>query len=327
MGETFRASPWRGPAPAGGWRSVFAVYAGPSGAPALLGDYRQSGGAILFTPSFPPQADLDLRAAFKPEAGPPITRVFAGGRLAVGAAPSVSAVYPAGPTWAGNTLKTYIQFSRPMATGQEADHIRLLGQDGKPVADAFVNIPQELWDPQGRRLTILFDPGRLKRGVGENMVSGEVLVPGRRFTLHIDPMRAADGAMMSAPFDQTFTAGPDVREKIDLSRWRLAPPAQPDQPLTVDFGRPLDHALILDRLQVMRDGRPVAGVIVLDDHDQVWRFRPDQPWRPGAYQLATDNELEDLAGNRPDRLFDRDATLGQGIDPRPVLKRDFSLAF
>lgn len=293
----------------------------------MLGEYRRAGGAIIFTPRFEPQPGLTLRAEFRPRSGPPVTVTFSSKAAAIGQAPRVLAVYPAGPSWPGNTLKTYIEFSRPMATGQEADHIRLLDQDGKPVDDAFVNIPQELWDPQGRRLTILFDPGRLKRGVGENMVSGEVLVPGRRFTLHIDPMRAADGAVMSAPFDQTFTAGPDVREKIDLARWRLTLPSSPDQALSVDFGRPLDHALILDRLQVRRDGRPVAGAIALDNHDQVWRFRPDQPWRAGAYQLATDNELEDLAGNRPDRLFDRDVTQGQGVDPRPVLKREFSLAF
>lgn len=293
----------------------------------MLGDYRAGGGAILFRPRFSPQPGLELRAEFRPNAGAPITARFSSSAAAVGEAPRVLAVYPDGPTWPANTLKTYIQFSRPMATGQEGDHIRLLDQDGRPVSDAFVNIPQELWDPQGRRLTILFDPGRLKRGVGENMVSGEVLVPGRRFTLHIDPMRAADGAMMSAPFDHSFTAAPDVREKIDLTRWRLAPPPRADQPLSVDFGRPLDHALILDRLRVMRGGRPVAGVIELEDHDQVWRFQPDQPWRSGAYQLATDNELEDLAGNRPDRLFDRDVALGQGVDSRPVLGRDFSLAF
>ena len=57
---------------------------------------------------------------------------------------------------------------------------------GVKFTGAFLALDQELWDPVRRRITLLFDPGRVKRGVRTNLESGAPLVAGRRYRLVID---------------------------------------------------------------------------------------------------------------------------------------------
>jgi hypothetical protein len=51
-------------------------------------------------------------------------------------------------------------------------------------------------------------------------------------------------------------------------------------------------------------GRSWPGEVGLDDHDLTWRFTPAQAWEKGAYQLAVQNIIEDLAGNNVGKLFE-----------------------
>jgi hypothetical protein len=50
-----------------------------------------------------------------------------------------------------------------MSRGEAYRRVHLLDATGRPINLAFLEIEQELWDPEGRRLTLLFDPGRVKR--------------------------------------------------------------------------------------------------------------------------------------------------------------------
>src|SRR5947207_10384091 len=54
-GGLFKVSGWKPPsaAPAGGWNSLFAVYAGSGVVPALLGSYAVERDILIFRPSFP----------------------------------------------------------------------------------------------------------------------------------------------------------------------------------------------------------------------------------------------------------------------------------
>lgn len=86
-----------------------------------------------------------------------------------------------------NQLKFYIHFSAPMARGRAYAHLRLIDQQsGTPVNVSFVEMDPELWDPDQRRLTLLFDPGRIKREVGLNRELGPPLQAGRVYRLVID---------------------------------------------------------------------------------------------------------------------------------------------
>lgn len=47
-------------------------------------------------------------------------------------------------------------------------------------------MPDGLWDPEGRRLTLFLHPGRIKRGVAMHEALGLALRPGRRYRLVVD---------------------------------------------------------------------------------------------------------------------------------------------
>ena len=55
-------------------------------------------------------------------------------------------------------------------------------------------------------------------------------------------------------------------------------------------------------------GRNVGGVAEIGEGERSWRFTPDVPWEAGEHQLVVEPRLEDVAGNSPARVFDRDVT-------------------
>lgn len=308
-GGVFRAGPWIGDPPVGSWPSVFSVYASDDpAAPALLGRHAFDGEWLTFTPRFKPASGVALRAEFRPSGQAPVQARFAD--LPVPArAPStrVVSLTPSASVWPENVLKVYVTFSAPMRMGVSWAHIRLLDEAGAAVPAPFVEIDQELWDPQGRRLTVLFDPARIKRGLVDHAAEGLPLVPGRRYTLEVDAAwHDAAGAPMAETFRKSIAVAPAQRDSIDIAAWRVTAPASPTAPLTVDFDRPLDAALALRAISVVRNGAPIAGVARLEAEETRLIFTPAAPWRPGPYQLAVSPILEDLAGNRPGRPFDID---------------------
>ncbi len=52
-----------------------------------------------------------------------------------------------------------------MSRGEAYRRIHLLDADGKPIERAFLELGEELWDPDGKRFTLFIDPGRIKRGL------------------------------------------------------------------------------------------------------------------------------------------------------------------
>jgi len=57
---------------------------------------------------------------------------------------------------------------------------------GKTVELPFLEIDEELWNPQMTRLTLFIDPGRIKRGVQPLEEIGPVLENGKHYALIID---------------------------------------------------------------------------------------------------------------------------------------------
>ena len=77
--------------------------------------------------------------------------------------------------------------------------------------------------------------------------------------------------------------------------------------VTCDFHEPLDWALLHSELSVeTAAGKRVPGRVELGYGELSWFFHPKQPWKPGEYRVAVGQLLEDLAGNRVDRLFEVD---------------------
>jgi len=104
-------------------------------------------------------------------------------------------------------------------------------------------------------------------------------------------------------FEKTFTGGPSDRIPPDPKHWIVtAPKAGTSEPLTVDFSKPMDYAL----LQRMIDVPGVEGHSTVDRNETRWSFTPTAAWKAGTYKLVADNILEDIAGNHIDRAFDVD---------------------
>ncbi len=195
-----------------------------------------------------------------------------------------------------------------MSRGEAWDRIRLVDAGGKPLDLPFLELDQELWDPEQRRLTVLFDPGRIKRGVKPRDESGTALERGKEYALVIDSAwHDANGQPLESGHIKQFSVVAEDRVPLDLATWTIDKPgAGTREPLRVRLPEPADHALLERMISVELDGRRLIGKATGEQEDRVWSFVSDVPWTPGEYSLAVNTALEDLAGNRVGRAFDVD---------------------
>jgi hypothetical protein len=309
-GGAFRVSGWTPPrtSPAKGWVEVFAVYSGAGNVPPMAGAYAVEGGELVFRPAFPPAAGVRYRAVFHPAGGPAVERVFDGPPKATTPSARVERVYPSGDVLPANLLRLYVYFSAPMSQGEAGRCMHLLDAQGKEAPQVFLP-GEELWDPQYRRLTMTFDPGRIKRGLTSNLAMGPPIVEGRRYTLVIDrEWPDARDVPLVEGFRKSFRGGPVERTKPDPTAWRVTPPAAGSSAaLTVEFPKPMNYVLLGRMIEVRRDGGRVAGAVAVDRAETRWLFTPREPWKAGDYRLSIDTALEDLAGNSIAQAFDIDA--------------------
>ena len=243
-------------------------------------------------------------------------------------AASVVAIYPSADDLPVNQLKLYVHFSRPMSEGWATRAVHVSRADtGEPVGGVFLQMEPGLWDRERRRLTLLLDPGRIKRGLVPNREAGYPLIEGVPVIVSIDrEFRDGDGQPLRAGAQRRYAVGPPVRTRVNPKAWRSRFPASGSMdPLTVEFDRPLDHALLARSLSV-RDGAavPLAGRGFAGPGERSWRFEPQSPWGEGQHALTIDPILEDLAGNSLLRVFDRD--LGRAEDT-PAEARHIAIEF
>ena len=306
----FKVTGWPAPAapPAGGWASVLNVYAGTAGTVPMLGTHAVEGGTLVFHPRYPLAAGVKYRAVFRQPGRQAAVERIIDGPLLVPAPPTrVERVYPSADVLPSNTLRLYVYFSAPMSRGEVSARLHVLDDSGKELKDVLLP-GQELWDPNNQRLTMTFDPGRIKRGLESNTTMGPPIGEGKRYTLVIDRgWLDARGLPLAEGFRKDFRGGPPVRVPPDPRQWKLTPPRAGTQvPFVVDFGRSMNYPLLQRMLQVSGPRGRVAGSIAVDRNETVWRFTPNAPWAAGAYQLVIDAEMEDIAANRIGQPFDID---------------------
>lgn len=290
------------------WPAVFPVTLDAAGSPPMLGTYTVRGPDVRFRPRFPFVPGQAYRAEFRagPD-GPAVTR-FTIPALPLPPPAVVAAIYPSADRLPENLLRLYLHFTGPMRRGEVYDHVKLLTAKGKAVESPFLEIGEELWDPSGRRLTLLIDPGRIKRGLKPREDIGPVLEADQGYVLVIDAgWRDAHGRPLGKEFRKSFRAEAAAEKAIDPAAWKLqSPKAGTRAPLAVVFPAPWDHALLLRVVTVTGPDGPVAGRAAVDKAETVWTFTPKDIWAKGAYELVAGPELEDVAGNRIGRPFEVD---------------------
>jgi hypothetical protein len=223
---------------------------------------------------------------------------------------SVIGIFPSAAELPLNNLKIYVQFSRPMSEGWASRSIEIRDGGGVPIEGVFLG-GEELWDRRHSRLTLLLEPGRIKRGLAPNQEAGPPLTEGRPVVVAIDAnFPDARGRRLRAGKQRRYRIGPAERRRVDPAIWRPRwPAAESREPAIVRFDRPLDRALLGHCLEVAdAGGASVAGHASIGRGERSWRFVPSAPWIAGGYSLLVDTRLEDLAGNSLLRLFDRDLT-------------------
>ncbi len=298
--------------------------------PAVAGTFALQDEAVRFVPRFPFADGMSYSLRVESGDSAQGTEILAIRRPSIGSVPTaqVLSIHPTTSTLPYNLLRMYVHFSAPMSEGWAAQAIKVCDADtGETLEGVFLPPDPELWDRERRRLTLLLDPGRIKRGLAPNRELGYPLAEGMTVSVTVDSnFRDAKGQPLQAGAERRYRIGPALRSRIDPTAWRLTEPhAGSRAPLVVDFNRPLDHALLQNSLWVSdRTGNPISGEGESDAQDWSWWFTPSVPWSEGEYQLVIEARLEDVAGNTPVRVFDRDVSIP---DDAPAQEGRTALSF
>ena len=259
--------------------------------PPVAGDWSVTATALRFEPQFPLAPGVKYRVFCDPGAAPRAKLKGGAFALAVfipkpppGPRVGVLGVFPSANRLPENTLRFYVHFSGPVARGDVYKRVKLVRDDGRPIAFPFLEIDEELWSNDGLRLTLLFDPGRVKRGLAPREEHGPILEEGHSYTFTIDATWPdAEGRPLSATFKKAFSVSAPDDEPVWPDQWKLvAPRAGSDAPLMVRLAKPLDRALLARMLWVTDAvGKRVDGTLTVGGGERVVSFAPAKPWRAG----------------------------------------------
>jgi hypothetical protein len=283
--------------------------------PDVSGRYLFFEDEVQFIPHFPFERDMTYRASFDTQRlGDPLKAESLNLEFRIPAEQTspalteVTHIFPSCDLLPENLLRFYVCFSNSMQRGRALKEISLLDSDGQPVADALYRPPVELWDRSVRHLTVLLDPGRLKRWVGPNLELGPPLKVGQMYSLEIGSgMNDQYGRPLRERYRKRFLVGDPVREHISVDDWKILPPATGSrQALVLMFPSPLDWALLLQMITIGSTGSAVIdGNVAVDQSETRWSFTPNSPWAAGVYHIRVGSSLEDVCGNNITGPFDR----------------------
>ena len=309
-------------------QSIFRINVVPTGAPIsddlpdVFGRYDVLDDGVRFIPHFPFEQGLSYRASFDPRPlRPPglsdaLKLEFSLPREQSARSAEVTHIFPSSDCLPENLLRFYVCFSSSMQRGRVRSEISLFGPDGKPALDVLYRAPVELWDKNMRQLTILLDPGRLKRGVGPNRELGPPLEPGQVYTLAIGAgMTDSSGRQLPETVYKHFRVTDPVREPITCEQWKIVPPKiSSRQPLMLIFPSPLDWALLSHTITIASTSeQSIDGHMVIDQCERRWSFTPAWPWAPDSYEVRIASSLEDVCGNNVVAAFDRSLRPGSDL--------------
>lgn len=301
------------------WSSLLRVTVKGDGATAagvtpVAGAYAIVNHHVRFTPMFPLDPGRQYEVVFDPAALPGagldgLPKVS--GVVSTPPAPPtpdtrIAAIYPSGPTVPSNLLRMYVEFSGPMGIRTGQDYITIADGNGADIPGALLPLDTDLWNSERTRFTVLFDPGRVKRGILPNRASGRPLTPGMTFAITVKrEWPDAHGKPLASALRKEYRVGPPVERALATSDWRIAAPAAGSRdPLVVTFPAPMDRGLAQRALTVLRGAFAIPGVVGLAAGETEWRFTPNDPWQASEYEISVWQMLEDVSGNRIGAAFE-----------------------
>ena len=239
----------------------------------------------------------------------------------------VIGVFPSAPQLPENLLRFYVYFNTPMKKGEVLKHIQLVDADGNIDRHAFMEFKQELWSSDGKRLTVLFDPGRIKRGVSTNTEKGPALLKGNQYHLIIsDDWQDVYGQQLSHSTKKTIEVVETYRSKIKVNEWAIDyPKANSHETLVIYFDRIMNHALIQTMIKLVDDkDKRISGYWEILEREQSIIFIPQKKWKKGNYQIKIDSRLEDISGNNLQNPLDHKQSK-EAVNNLPYESIEFNL--
>lgn len=221
---------------------------------------------------------------------------------------AVLAIHPKTDTVPENLLKMYLEFAQPMQeVGNALDFINVTNDTDGVETQPFLRLESELWNKEHTLLTLWLDPGRIKTDLIPNKESGLPLNAGSEYTLTIDPKwKSASGSSLMKRYSKKFYVGGRDDKMPNSTEWQLRIEDKDSaKSLHIDFGEPMDAFLASETIRIYDlNGTQIKGRISLLENESVVRFVPDDEWSTPKIEVRIESQLEDLAGNNLNRLFD-----------------------
>ncbi|WP_422104501.1 hypothetical protein [Winogradskyella sp.] len=239
--------------------------------------------------------------------------------------PELVAIYPTVDTVPENLLKMYIQFSKPMQqVGSALDYIKVINETQRKEVDVFLELSTELWNKEHTRLTLWLDPGRIKTDLIPNKEKGLPILKGHTYKLVISSgWKDSQGIPLATSYEKLFFVVDRDSKQPNIKTWKLE--AQTDR-LIIHFHEPLDAILAKESFNIKNvEGKTVSGIFELAQNEQILEFYPEQPFKSENYMIYVDSQLEDLAGNNLNHLFDHDVLKGSARDTLEVKTLSFTI--
>ena len=276
----------------------------------MAGNYTAEADSAVFRPRFPfvpgaaytmiiPRAadgPLLLTVRYPPRPATPVTEVIE--------------IWPTVGELPRNQLRLYVEFSQPMSEGFAQANVTVVDvANGKTLDDALLPMEPELWDRDRRRLTVLFDPGRIKRGLEPHAEAGYPLEAGMVIdVLLAESFLDGQGRRLLHAGRRRYRVGPDLRGRVEPDAWVVDPPrAGTYDSLRVAFGRPLDHALLRRCPGVGRGGPTSSKSAPCARRRKNREISPPPPRGPGTASTPPRPRTQNAAR----------ATRGSAPAPRP----------
>ena len=274
----------------------------------VQGRYKVKDGYLVFSPYFPFEKGMTYVVRTKNPDDNYTYQSFQVGKKEPVDKAEVMSIYPSANELPENLLRFYFYFNTPMKKGQALKHIKLVDAKGNIDNHAFMEFKQELWSADGKRLTILFDPGRIKRGVSTNMELGPALLEGNKYQLTISgAWQDVHGQALSVQTTKEFVVAKAYRQHIKVNELEIhKPEANSDGTLSIHFDRIIDHALVQSMIRIEDENKKlIAGQWETSKEEKIIQFIPEKPWKKGTYQIIMDSSFEDVAGNNLNNLLDQ----------------------
>ncbi len=290
----------------------------------ILGNYKYNDDDVIFEPIIPFSRGLHYEVFYKNKSIGVVEVPLAD----ISEASVLEEVYPTADTLPENLLKIYLQFSKPMRTGESEKYITIIKNEKDTVSGVFLNLDPELWNEDRTVLTVWLDPGRIKRDLIPNLTLGAPLVNHTKYSIVIsENWLNAQGLKLKENFVKTFFVSERDSLSPDITNWTLElPHSGSKDPLKVHLKESLDYFLLNETIQILDEKNKVLPVkINVRDKERFVDWVPLDNLAAGQYKIQVQSRLEDLAGNNLNRPFDRDLTKENKLNPDKLQNIPFEI--